>query len=210
MRRALSESDLRPLPSRAEELLLRLDAPPRLAAHLRAVHDVAWQLADWFTDRLPLDRPAVLFGAATHDIGKIIHVEELSGPGHQHEPAGRDLLLANGIEPELARFAASHASWTAPGITAEELVVSLADKIWKDNPRESRSPAHRMHEFGRTELRGSDLPETYIRCVPERDSRRVVRATRWSGGVGGSRPAARTPAPTRPAARAAESATRAR
>jgi hypothetical protein len=131
LRRALTESDLRPLPARAEELLVSLDAPPRLAAHLRAVHDVAWQLADWFTDRLPLDRAAVLFGAATHDIGKIVHVEELSGPGHRHEPAGRDLLLAHGVEPELARFAASHASWTAPDITTEELVVSLADKIWK-------------------------------------------------------------------------------
>lgn len=131
LRRALTESDLRPLPARAEELLVQVDAPPRLAAHLRAVHDVAWQLADWFADRLPLDRAAVLFGAATHDIGKIVHVEELSGPGHRHEAAGRDLLLANGIGPELARFAASHASWTEPGITAEELVVSLADKIWK-------------------------------------------------------------------------------
>jgi hypothetical protein len=129
--RALTESGLRPLPARAEDLLFRLDAPPRLAAHLRAVHDVAWQLTDWFAGRLPLDRDAVLFGAATHDIGKIIHVEELSGPGHRHEPAGRDLLLAQGIEPELARFAASHASWTEPGVTAEELVVSLADKIWK-------------------------------------------------------------------------------
>ncbi|QUQ70764.1 HD domain-containing protein [Kutzneria sp. CA-103260] len=129
--RALTESDLRPLPSRAVDLLVSLDAPPRLAAHLRAVHDVAWQLADWFADRLPLDRAAVLFGAATHDIGKVVHVEELSGPGRRHEAAGRDLLLAHGVEPELARFAASHASWTAPGISAEELVVSLADKIWK-------------------------------------------------------------------------------
>ncbi|MFI9385063.1 HD domain-containing protein [Kutzneria sp. NPDC052558] len=129
--RALTESDLRPLPSRATELLTTLNAPPRLAAHLRAVHDVAWQLADWCADRLALDRAAVLFGAATHDIGKVMHTEELSGPGHRHELAGRDLLLAQGIEPELARFAASHALWTAPGITAEELVVSLADKIWK-------------------------------------------------------------------------------
>ncbi|MFC0439231.1 HD domain-containing protein [Kutzneria buriramensis] len=131
LRRALTESDLRPLPAAASELLARLSAPPRLAAHLRAVHDVAAQLTEWFADRLTLDTDAVLFGAATHDIGKIVHVEELSGPGHRHEPAGRDLLLAHGVPPELARFAASHASWTEPGITAEELVVSLADKIWK-------------------------------------------------------------------------------
>ncbi|MEV6606668.1 HD domain-containing protein [Kutzneria sp. NPDC051319] len=131
LRRALTESDLRPLPSPVEDLLLRLDAPPRLAAHLRAVHDVAAQLVDWFDGRLPLDADAVLFGAATHDIGKTIHVDELSGPGHRHEPAGRDLLLSQGIPAELARFAATHASWTAPDITAEDLVVSLADKAWK-------------------------------------------------------------------------------
>lgn len=129
--RALTESSLRPLPSDAAELLRQLDAPPRLAAHLRAVHDVAAQLVDWFDGRLELDAEAVLFGAATHDIGKVIHRDELSGPGHRHEPAGRDLLLSHGIPAQLARFAANHASWTAPDITAEDLVVSLADKIWK-------------------------------------------------------------------------------
>ncbi|MFC0544437.1 HD domain-containing protein [Kutzneria chonburiensis] len=129
--RALTESSLRPLPAGAAELLRELDAPPRLAAHLRAVHDVAAQLVDWFDGRLELDADAVLFGAATHDIGKVIHRDELSGPGHRHEPAGRDLLLSHGIPAQLARFAANHASWAAPDITAEDLVVSLADKIWK-------------------------------------------------------------------------------
>jgi hypothetical protein len=54
----------------------------------------------------------VLLGAATHDIGKAVHIAELSGPGSAHEEAGRQLLLAHGVSPELARFAASHASWT--------------------------------------------------------------------------------------------------
>jgi hypothetical protein len=35
---------LRPLPDRVAQLLWNLGAPPRLAAHLRAVHDVAYQL----------------------------------------------------------------------------------------------------------------------------------------------------------------------
>ena len=48
----------------------------------------------------------MLFGAATHDIGKTMHVAELSAPGSEHEEAGRQLLLAHGISPELARFAA--------------------------------------------------------------------------------------------------------
>ncbi|MDR2987677.1 MAG: phosphohydrolase, partial [Nocardiopsaceae bacterium] len=42
------------------------------------------------------------------------------------------LLLAQGISPRLARFAGTHASWTGPDIKIEDLLVSLADKIWKN------------------------------------------------------------------------------
>ncbi len=126
---------LRPLPPRAAELLQRLDAPPRLVAHLRAVHDVAARLAEWTQEHCPaleFDRKAVLFGAATHDIGKTRHPGELSGPGARHEEAGRELLLAHGVDPGLARFAGTHASWDAPGVGVEDLLVSLADKVWKN------------------------------------------------------------------------------
>ncbi|MFG2846389.1 phosphohydrolase, partial [Kitasatospora sp. NPDC048296] len=37
----------------------------------------------------------------------------------------------NFITEELARFARNHASWNAPGISTDDLLVSLADKIWK-------------------------------------------------------------------------------
>jgi hypothetical protein len=117
------------------ELLRSLDAPPRLAAHLRAVHDVAVELVDWLQDRYPdlaVDRDGVLFGAATHDVGKVLHPEELAGPGSAHEDAGRDLLLSRGFRPALARFAATHADWDAPEVTIEDLLVSTADKVWKD------------------------------------------------------------------------------
>ncbi|MEV5826687.1 HD domain-containing protein [Spirillospora sp. NPDC052242] len=129
-----SEPPLRPLPGDVAELLRSLDCPPRLAAHLRLVHDVAARLADWVERRHPdvrFDRRAVLFGAATHDVGKALHVAELSGPGSSHEAAGRDLLLRHGFDDALARFAATHASWTDPGTTIEDLLVSLADKVWK-------------------------------------------------------------------------------
>jgi hypothetical protein len=138
LRHALGDSaepPLRPLPDPVVDLLRSLDCPPRLAAHLRLVHDVAWQLADWVERRHPgleFDRPAVLFGAATHDIGKVVHVAELSGPGSTHETAGRDLLLRHGFDAALARFAATHASWTDADITFEDLLVSLADKVWKN------------------------------------------------------------------------------
>lgn len=134
---ATGETDppLRALPERAAAVLAGVDAPPRLVAHLRAVHDVAARLVEWVRLRCPvleLDAEAVLFGAATHDIGKALHPAELSGPGARHEEAGRELLLGHGVEPRLARFAGTHASWTAPGTGAEDLLVSLADKVWKN------------------------------------------------------------------------------
>ncbi|MFD4507874.1 HD domain-containing protein [Streptomyces sp. NPDC058457] len=132
---APGEPRLRPLPALVAELLRSLSAPPRLAAHLRAVHDVAADLVDWVQDRYPelaVDRDAVLFGAATHDVGKVRHPEELAGPGSAHEAAGRDLLLSRGFRPGLARFAATHADWDNPEVTMEDLLVSTADKVWKD------------------------------------------------------------------------------
>jgi hypothetical protein len=130
----MTDPPLPELPPAAAEILGAHRAPPRLIAHLRLVHDVAGKLVDWLPtayDDVRFDREAVLFGAATHDIGKIIHPEELSGPGHLHEAAGQRLLLAAGVEPRLARFAATHGSWTAADVELEDLLVSLADKVWK-------------------------------------------------------------------------------
>src|SRR5581483_1132002 len=121
LRRALYEPTdppLRPLPPPVAELLLALPAPPRLGAHLRAVHDVAADLLDALP-RLAVDRAAVLFGAATHDIGKVEHPAELSGPGAAHEPAGHRLLLRHGFAEDLARFARTHADWARDGATTE-------------------------------------------------------------------------------------------
>lgn len=124
-----------PLPDRVVELVSALMCPPRLAAHLRAVHDAAHRLVGALEERYPglaFDRAAVLFGAATHDMGKTVHLSELSGPGAAHEEAGRALLLDLGVSPELARFCATHGAWTRPGTGLEDLLVSLADKIWKN------------------------------------------------------------------------------
>ncbi|MEU0411494.1 HD domain-containing protein [Streptomyces griseorubiginosus] len=135
LHRALTDPGPRPLPEEAARLLRVLGAPPRLAAHLRLVHDVAYELTAWLAHQhpaLPLDRDAVLFGAATHDIGKTAYVSELSGPGSAHEKAGQELLLAHGVPPHLARFAATHATWTLPDLALEDLLVSVADKAWKN------------------------------------------------------------------------------
>ncbi|WP_033337952.1 HD domain-containing protein [Catenuloplanes japonicus] len=128
---ALTDGGLRPLPETAARHLRSLAAPPRLAAHLRAVHDVAWQVTGALAGHLVFDRELVLFGAAIHDIGKVIHPAELSGPGHAHEAAGYTLLRDRGVPEPLARTARDHASWTRPDIRDEDLLVALADKIWK-------------------------------------------------------------------------------
>ncbi|MBB5854935.1 HD domain-containing protein [Amycolatopsis umgeniensis] len=136
LRRALTdpgEPPLRPLPEEVGGLLEKLAAPPRLAAHLRAVHDVACTLADWLEKRHPevvFDREVTLFGAAVHDVGKTIHREELSGPGSAHEQAGYELLVSQGIDEDRARFARTHAAWGAD-VGVEDLLVSVADKVWK-------------------------------------------------------------------------------
>ncbi len=132
-----SVPDMRLLPPQAVDLLVRLQAPPRLGAHLRAVHDVAWRLTGWLAGAYPkleFDRPAVLFGAATHDIGKVVHPEELSGPGSRHESAGRRLLLDAGVDPALARFAGSHGTWDSPAAEVEDLLVSVADNHRRSRP----------------------------------------------------------------------------
>ncbi|MFI7612193.1 hypothetical protein ACIBP6_13330 [Nonomuraea terrae] len=86
LQRALSDPPLRPLPPEAAGLLRDLDAPPRPAAHLRAVHDAACEILTWLTARHPevaVDGDAVRHGAATHDIGKCPHPGELTGPARR-------------------------------------------------------------------------------------------------------------------------------
>lgn len=116
---------LRPLPERVAVLLEALGASPRLAAHLRVVHDVACQLADWVEQHhraVTFDRSAMLFGVATHDIGKINHLDELSGPGSAHEQAGMPLLMAHGVEERLARFSSTHAAWGTANVATHAMI----------------------------------------------------------------------------------------
>src|SRR5260370_12798649 len=88
---------LAPLPAQVVSLLEELHAPPRLVAHLRLVHDVARTIIsrlDRAWPNLIYDRQAVLIGAATHDIGKIVHPQGFSHPRDAHEKAGDAILTA--------------------------------------------------------------------------------------------------------------------
>lgn len=126
---------IRALPDDARQVLERVNAPPRLVAHHTLVHDVAADIvqslqAHWHN--LSIDKDAVLFGAATHDIGKMLHLAELVGPGNKHEQDGPGLLEKLGIPPDRARFARTHGTWKQEAAVAlEDYVVALADTCWK-------------------------------------------------------------------------------
>lgn len=122
------------LPPYVQQLLARAGAPARLRAHLVLVYTVAGTILDALSKEWPtlaLDKCDVLFGAATHDIGKARHTAELYGEGKSHEAVGEVLLCEYGVEPHLARFARTHGNWIPADRTLEDLLVTLADKAWK-------------------------------------------------------------------------------
>ena len=116
----------------AYALLQHLGATPHLLLHLQLVGEAADELIALFGSLgVACDAQAIELAAALHDAGKIVHPNELSGPGHQHEQAGERLLLANGVPASLARHCVNHAAWDAPAMGFEELAVALADALWK-------------------------------------------------------------------------------
>jgi HD domain-containing protein len=115
-------------PRDALVLLRTLGGSPWLIRHHELVVEAAALLCDGLHG-VAFDRAAVLAGAALHDAGKIMHPAEQGAPGHQHEAAGRELLVAHGVPDAVARFCVTHAAWSDG--TLEDLLVAAADKLWK-------------------------------------------------------------------------------
>jgi hypothetical protein len=80
---------------------------------------------------VPVDKRFVRLGVAFHDAEKILHPEELIAKGTNHEAAGEALLIANSVDPSLARCCRSHGQWDTMDCCWEELLVALADTLWK-------------------------------------------------------------------------------
>ncbi len=114
---------------RAGRILEQVGAPLWLRRHGALVAEAAQLLVDGVGVE-GLDARWVLLGAWLHDVGKVEHPGELSGPGKAHEVAGRRLLLELGVEEKVADVCVSHGRWQ--GVEGlEPLLVVLADKLWK-------------------------------------------------------------------------------
>lgn len=126
-------------PADALRVLAALGANAWLVRHHELVVEAAEELSDRVARefRVAFDRRQVLLGAALHDAGKTAHPEEMGQPGNQHEAAGEQLLLERGIAPTIARFCVTHAAWQDAKCTIEDLLVALADKLWKGKREEA-------------------------------------------------------------------------
>lgn len=123
-----------PLANRADAFarLRDLGAPQRLVRHVELVGEAADTLLVAFARQsVPLDENFVRIGVVLHDVGKIVHQNELSKSGSEHESVGERLLLEHGVSAKLARVCRSHAQWASLDSSLEELVIALADKLWK-------------------------------------------------------------------------------
>lgn len=123
------------LPPEAQAALAKYAAPPRLIAHLIVVHDVAVRLIEYLAiawPELAYSQQDVLLGAATHDIGKVVYPDELTGPGARHEEVGPQLLLESDFTANSARFARTHSRWQQDAsVQLEDVLVAFSDTIWK-------------------------------------------------------------------------------
>jgi HD domain len=112
--------------------LQELGASSALITHVKLVAEASEPLiAKLRSLDIGFDTSFVRLGVAFHDIGKILHPAELQVKGINHEAAGEQLLLANGIDAKLARCCRSHGQWQTMECTLEELLVALADTLWK-------------------------------------------------------------------------------
>jgi len=146
--------------------------------HLEIVYDTALEVLMGLDDvfhGLRIDREAVLFGAATHDLGKVVHPSEIHGAGHQHEQSGPGLLISLGIPVQLARFARTHGQWDSCE-DLEDLVVALADRVWKgcrDERLESRTAAVISQQTGQTQWEAFMLLDDLLTTIASRSVERL-------------------------------------
>lgn len=113
-------------------LLRDLGASNKLLVHVKLVGEAAELLILKLSElKVSFDADFVRLGVAFHDVGKIIHPNELSIQGNFHEADGEKLLLKNGVDKKLARVCQSHGKWETMDCSFEEYLIALSDKLWK-------------------------------------------------------------------------------
>ncbi len=171
------------LPVEVTRLFDDIRAPPRLIAHSILVHDVAKQLTASLSDKLgdlQCDLDLVHFGAATHDIGKALEPAELSRPGKAHEKLGYDWLLPRAVEAK-ARFAMTHGMPAdTPDLTVEDLLVMLADKVWKAK-RDHQLEERLARELSQATDRDFWSVHLALNDIAEEIANGATRRLRWQG-----------------------------
>jgi hypothetical protein len=116
----------------ALKLIDVLGAPEHLKTHIQLVGEAADLIIKKCDDmEFPIDGNFVRIGVAIHDVGKIVHANEMTRAGSEHEPEGEKILLQQGVDPAIARCCLSHARWASMECSTEELLIALADKLWK-------------------------------------------------------------------------------
>lgn len=124
---------MKSLPEEITKILKEKNAQGRLVRHLEIVHQTADLLLEAILRIWPnikLNTGEILFGAASHDVGKVIVTNELYDKGSKHTQDGYRLLLKYGFTHQWARFALLHEDWNDKERTLEEQLVSLSDNIW--------------------------------------------------------------------------------
>ncbi|MEO1131899.1 MAG: HD domain-containing protein [Cyanobacteria bacterium J06639_1] len=112
--------------------LEELGASAPLVLHVKLVGEAAELLIAKLHDLdIQFDERFVCLGVAFHDVGKILHSQELVERGKLHEAHGEQLLIARGVDPALARCCRSHGQWQTMVCSFEEICVALADTLWK-------------------------------------------------------------------------------
>jgi len=116
----------------AFELLNLLNAPDHLKLHVSLVGEAADLLIEKCKQlAISIDENMIKIGVVIHDIGKIVHTNEMSESGSKHEPEGQRILIEKGVDPKIARCCISHAQWHSMECSLEELLIALSDKLWK-------------------------------------------------------------------------------
>jgi putative nucleotidyltransferase with HDIG domain len=116
----------------AFNLLKELGAPQKLITHSELVLEAAEEIIEEILKCTSLiDFEFVRIGAILHDVGKVLHPNELVKAGQMHQMDGKKMLLELGVDEKIARCCLSHSNYEDMECSIEELLIALSNNLWK-------------------------------------------------------------------------------